>query len=519
MVGVRAWLLLVLTACRLDFDEQAPDAASSCRVQLQPDVRATYYGIATDDSFSSVHHTADGAVIATAVINAGGYPNVTGLQPTYGGQADALLVRMSGDLSTVQQTTYFGAAPREIGWAFNFEPDDSVVLSAWSSGGWPVTPGAASTVFENFPDDWALARISPDLTTNIAATYWYANDPADEQLSNACVDATNGDIYAVGEHLLGTSPMFTAPGYDLVKNGGTDAAAIRFDAALSTVKNNTLYGLGDPALAGQSGAPGEEAFGACVVHSGDDIFITGVAAGTLLGTLATPGAYRETPVDVNDPFICRFSSDLVERRACTHLGLTNFISLNERYWVPDGFFVHPNNGDLYVVQSVPASVGWIPATAGTLQTQSNGGTEIAITRFKPDLSAVVASTFVGTAGDDYSHAAVVLPDGSIAIAGSTTGSFATTADAIRPNPPGGTTDGLLFVIDPDLTTIKSATYFGDPSASDVIGGLDFDPTTRSLYLTGSAGAGLSISANAAQATYGGGSSDGFIARVGICAPD
>jgi hypothetical protein len=224
------------------------------------------------------------------------------------------------------------------------------------------------------------------------------------------------------------------------------------------------------------------------------------------------------PVDVNDPFICRFSTDLVERRACTHLGIAGGVNLN-RYWVPDGFFIHPNNGDLYVVQSIPSTVTWIPATAGTFQTQNAGGLEIAITRFKPDLSAVVASTFFGTAGDDIAHTAIVLPDGSIAIGGSTTGQITTTPDAIQPTPPGGTTNGMLVVIDPDLSKVISATYIGDPSAADIVDAIDFDPRTRSLYVAGSAGAGFPVSASAAQATFGGGTSDGFVARVGICAPD
>jgi hypothetical protein len=521
MRGVQYWWVVVvgLAACgRWDFDENATyDAhAATCRVELQPQVAATYYGIGADEVLSSIHSLQDGDVLAATAVQAGGYPSVGGVQPVYGGGGDLLAVRFSGDLSTVRQATYYGSSAREIGQRVTYGADDALILTAWSSGGWPVTTGAAAGMYDGFPDDWAVARLSSDLTTNLGATYWSAGEQADEQLSSACTDPNTGDIYLVGEHLLGASPTLSAPGFDLVKNGGTDAAAVRFDAALTTVKNNTLYGLGDPAMAGVIGAAGEEAFGSCVVR-GDDIFVTGHAAGTFIGTMATPGAYVENPVDVNDPFICRFSTDLVERRGCTHLGIAGGVALT-RDWQPNAFFIHPTNGDLYVVQSVPATVTWISATAGALQAQPAGNFEIAITRFRPDLSAVVASTFYGTPGDDLARTAVVLPDGSIAIAGMTSSQIATTPDALQPIPPGGAGDGILFVVDADLTAVKSATYFGDPSALDVIYSIDFEPDTRSLVMAGAAGPAFGFASAGAQSTFGGGMTDGFVARVGICAP-
>ena len=471
---------------------------------------ATYYGLAAKERGYHLYITPDGEIVAGTVVSSDGYAGVAGgAQPVYGGGegGDYLFVRFNEELSQIQNATYFGASTREIRRTLLHGRDDgSPIVANWSRGGWPVTQGASQTTHAG-NDDFAIARISPDLTSTIGATYWGGS--ADEQVGGACTSPTNGDIYVVGEHLLGADPVFNVPGHDQVKNGGTDAIALRFNADLTELLGATLKGHGSIDRSGRGGEPGEETFGGCVVaKNGNTIYLFGRGRGVFIGTHGTEGAYRQNPAYPDDPYICRYTVDLTKPLVCTHLGVVGAAHLSG-YWKPDDVLVHPN-GDLYIVQTVSEETQWIAATPGAFQETRGGGKDIAITRFSRDLSTVVASTFIGDVGNDVAHEATIRADGSIIIGGNTDGPFATSSNALYPNPSGTETEGILFAIDEDLTTVTESTYFG-PGSLDIYRVVIHE--NGYLYLSGVAVDGLPETENGAQPIYGGGETDMYVARV------
>ncbi len=473
---------------------------------------ATYYGIEGNENSHAMYVAPNGEIVAGTFVNTSGYQGTTnGTQPQFvGGQGgDYLIARFSEDLSRIENATYFGGSTREILRTITHGRDDgSPIVANWSGGGWPTTAGAAFTTHSG-ADDFAVARISPNLTSTIGASYW--GGTADEQLGGACTSPANGDIYLVGEHLLGADPTFAVPGHDQTKGGGTDAIALRFNADLTSLLSATLKGLGSEANSGRSGEPGEEAFAGCIVEpSGDAVFIFGRPRGTLGDkSLATAGAYQTIPANTNDPVICKYNAQLTQELACTHLGISNPHSTFSQYWKPNAMLVHPN-GDLYVVQTLNAGVDWIHPTSGAYSEVRGGGQDIAITRFSADLSQVVASTFIGDAGDETASEITLRADGNIIIGGSSTGPFPTTSNALYPNASGAGQEGILFVMNPELTDITDATYFGPGSTN--VRHVAIHPNGF-LYVAGTGVDGLPATDNGAQPIYGGGTSDMYIARI------
>jgi MYXO-CTERM domain-containing protein len=480
---------------------------------IDPLLQSTYYGVGVDEGLSGLYATPGDDLIALAVVGAAGYPGTAGgAQAFVGGTGgDALLVRFDETLTTIEQATYFGGTGRDLGFSLSPHPSGDPVLSAWTGGGWPATAGAHNTAYDGLGDDFGVARVASTLTTVVAATYWNGGTAADQQEGGNCVDPATGDIYVVGEHVLGADPTMVATGFDLTKGGGTDAVLLRYNATLSTLLGNTFKGLGSEANSGVGGEPGNESFGTCAVDPmTHDVIVTGGATGTLLGSQATAGAYVDTPTSVDDPMICRYTQDLTSLVACTHLGITAPAGYGN-YWAPRALLVHPS-GDVYVVHDVPTTVTWIPATAGAFQTTSNGGNEIVVTRLSADLSTVLGSTFVGTAGDDVVSAAQVQPDGALVLGGSTTGTWPTTPGALQPDRAGAGTEGVVFILEADLSDVRAATYIGGPADNEAVLGVTRH-TNGSLYVSGRAGAALPGVVGGGQAVFGGGAVDGFVMRI------
>lgn len=87
-----------------------------------------------------------------------------------------------------------------------------------------------------------------------------------------------------------------------------------------------------------------------------------------------------------------------------------------------------DNGDIYVA-GVTDSPDF-PTTVGALDTSHNGDRDFFVSKFDSELDGLVASTYVGGSGRDFSLSMVLGGDGSVYLAGVTDSrDFPTTPDA------------------------------------------------------------------------------------------
>ncbi|MBK7382650.1 MAG: gliding motility-associated C-terminal domain-containing protein [Flavobacteriales bacterium] len=189
-----------------------------------------------------------------------------------------------------------------------------------------------------------------------------------------------------------------------------------------------------------------------------------------------------------------------------------------------------------------------PITLGAYQTtwaggagQSNGGTDIAITKYDTTGSFLVWSTYLGGNGDEMPHSMIVDDNDQLIVLG-TTGSttFPTTPGAFDGSFTGGTatapaglglsypngSDMIVARLSADGSALIGSTYLGGglndglnaaPAlkfnyADEVRGEVLLDEAGRVWVVSCTQSGNMPITSDAMQSTFGGGSHDGYIAR-------
>ncbi len=240
----------------------------------------------------------------------------------------------------------------------------------------------------------------------------------------------------------------------------------------------------------------------------------------------SPGAFQLSfgggfvgPIDSTyaaDIGIIKYDPSGVNRIFATYLGGSG----NER---PHSMIVD-GSGHLIVVGRTRSAN--YPVTAGAYRTSIAGGTDIIVTKFNSTGTALLASTYIGGTGDDgvnFDSTEVIFGQmkfnygddarsevqvdkaGNVYMAGSTSSTdFPVTPGALA-STLSGMQDGVIFKMNPSLTTLLWSTYVGG-NGSDAAYVLAFDTAQAAVYVAGGTTAG------ALHSTYQGGTADGFVLK-------
>jgi uncharacterized repeat protein (TIGR01451 family) len=179
--------------------------------------------------------------------------------------------------------------------------------------------------------------------------------------------------------------------------------------------------------------------------------------------------------------------------------------------------IHPTTGEVYVAGSTASDP--FPGTAGGAQPASGGGARDAfVARFSSDLTTLVQATYLGGAEIDDAQAITVHPtSGDVLVAGRTRSNpFPGTAGGAQPayggHPPGFPDAGDAFVarFPSSLTSLTQSTYLGS-SGGEFAFAIAIHPATSDVYVAGVGT--IPGTAGGAQPVFGGGMTDGFVARL------
>jgi hypothetical protein len=143
------------------------------------------------------------------------------------------------------------------------------------------------------------------------------------------------------------------------------------------------------------------------------------------------------------------------------------------------------------------------------QSKKKGGTDIFITKLKPDGSGLVYSTYLGGFLDDTLKYCVVDAPGNLYVTGYT-GSWDFPLKHAYQTSLGGSVDGFVSKIAPDGKTLDFSTYIGG-SGNDYCRGVAIDNTGR-LYICGDTGSNNFPFKNAFQ-SHSKGEGDAFLTRL------
>lgn len=217
-----------------------------------------------------------------------------------------------------------------------------------------------------------------------------------------------------------------------------------------------------------------------------------------------------------DVFISRMDANLTTLQASTFIGGSSNDGCNS-------LDIDSAEGTIFITGYTASGTTPYPATAGVWDNTHNGGEDVFVSAFNPDLTLLVASTFIGGTVDDRGYSIAVDGSGNIYITGYTNytavaGNYPTT---------GGVYDEVhnqgydVFVsrLNATLTSLEASTFIGGGD-NDFGYALTLDSSSN-VYIAGrttssSAVTGYPVTAPPGvpfQGSYQGGNNDAFVTRL------
>ena len=238
------------------------------------------------------------------------------------------------------------------------------------------------------------------------------------------------------------------------------------------------------------------------LHTSGTVYVVGYTAGT---NFPTQLAIQSTSGGGWDIFATHISSNGQSLLFSTYLGGPNYESA-----VSVGL-----DGSDAVYLSGWNMVGGFPVTTNGVQPSYGGGSRDALTvKLFPGETGIVYATYLGGAGMETVPHLIVDDAGIVYLCGSTDSSDFPTASPLQPSHAGGTNDAFITALSAEGTNMLFSTYLGG-------GGLDFalcaaQGPDSNIYIAGFSGSVDFPTLSGSQEAYGGGTSDGFVAKI---APD
>ena len=287
------------------------------------------------------------------------FPFLNGFDNTLDGHQDAVVFKLSPNLSNMYWSTYLGGSSADAGYSIKVDTNYYVyVAGGTSSNDFPATPGAINNTFQGGKADGYIAKIDSNCSSIIAATYVGTNNY--DQCYFIDIDRF-GTIYTVGQ-TRGVFPVINAAYSD----PGSGQFIQRLNNNLTTIDYSTIFGNGNVNTYFSPAA--------FLVDRCENVYVSGWGGNILGGTPMTgmpisPGAFQPNS---GDGF--NFYLFVMERNAQSLLYGTYFGGGQSHEHVDGGTSRFDKNGIVY--QSVCAGC-WgnsdFPTTTGAWSNTNNSG--------------------------------------------------------------------------------------------------------------------------------------------------
>lgn len=364
-------------------------------------------------------------------------------------------------------------------------------------GGWagsldfPTTPGVFRTTGGR---DAFVACVSTNGRTLRWATY--LGGSLGDEVRGIAVDASLA-VAVVGWTRSVDFPV-TAGAYQ-GSYGGASAAVDIGDAFVARLSANGSTLLGATYLGGGFDDVAE----AVAVDAVGNAYVAGWTSSVDFPT--TAGAWQRTfggaPTLQTDGFLAKLAPDARTAAYVTYVGAT----------FPDQLL----DIALDAATGQVTAVGWtlsanFPTSISAFRTSSGGGIDGVAVRLNASGSAAVWSTYLGGVGNEQAHAVALAVDGSVWIGGYTESTnFPTTTGAVQRSLAGGS-DGFVLQLAGDGRSLLAGTLLGG-AGNDAVRDLAVGP--GGVLVVGETTGQFPVTSNAIQSQFGGGSLDGFVARL------
>jgi gliding motility-associated-like protein len=320
--------------------------------------------------------------------------------------------------------------------------------------GYPTTNGAFQTTYAGGQRDIAISKFSSDGSTLLYSTYLGGDN--NDTPHSMVVDANNNLIvYGVSY-----SPNFptTLGAYSTSNSGNGDIIISKFNPSGTALLGSTFMGGSgrdgmnfDPTTFNAGNLKvnyGDQHRGEINVDAAGNIYVASCTASPNFPT--TSGALQAAIGGTQDGCAFKLNSSCTQLVYSTFIGGTN----DDACYSLD----ITANGTIYVAGGTMSSN--FPATAGSLNTTYSGGNfDGFVAHINANATQLLASTFIGTNGNDQVYFVKLDGSGNVYVTGQTTGSYPV-FNAPYSNPNSGQ---FITKLNPSLGNITYSTVFGNGS--------------------------------------------------------
>ena len=471
-------------------------AAYDHREQLTIDpslVYATYLGGSDADGGAGIAVDSSGNAYITGDTLSTNFPTAGALQTTYGGGRDAFVAKLNASGTALIYSTYLGGSDLDAGHLIAVDSlGNAYITGLTRSSDFPTTAGALQTTSGGGFDAF-ISKLNSSGSALIYSTYLGGSN--DDVGFGIAVD-TLGNAYVNGYTFSSNFPT-TVGALQTTFGGVRDAFVSKVNSSGSALIYSTFMG-----------GSNDDVGASIVVDSIGNAYVNGYTNSIDFPT--TAGAFQTTLGGGYDQYISKLNSSGSALIYSTYLGGSG----SEQAQV--GIAVD-SSGNAYVAGGTQSTN--FPTTPGALQTAFGGGADDAfVSKLNSSGSALIYSTYLGGSNVDVGEGIALDSSGNAFVTGYTNSSdFPTTAGAPQTTIGGGF-DVFVSTLNSNGSALIFSTYMGG-SNDEFIGPSPAVDSSGNAYVTGStASSDFPTTAGAFQTTFGGGSGDAFIAKIGNAAP-
>lgn len=459
---------------------------SSRPLYIDPLLYSTFLGGTDVDGGASIAVDSAGNAYITGVTSSADFPTVNALQSITDGVKHVFVAKLDATGSALIYSTYLGGNGTDFGAGIATDSTgNAYVTGVTFSNNFPtMNPLQAGNAGAN---DGFVTKINPTGSALVYSTY-LGGTGADGGTSIA-VDSS-GNAYVAGDTHSSDFPTVNAL-QTTHASDNWDAFVTEINASGSALVYSTYLG----------GAKDDFSFGIAVDSSGNayvtgDTYSTDFPTANATALQATYGGGGNT-----DAFVTEINSSGSALVYSTYLG-----GFGNDHGV--GIAVDSSGNTYFAGYTASANF----PTANPLQSTHGGGSwDAVVAKISPSGSAFVYSTYLGGTGDDYGFGIAADSAGNAYITGQTTSTDFPTMNALQPAN-GGTQNAFVAMMNPTGSAFVYSTYFGG-SGSDAGTAIALD-SAGNVYFTGNTSSADFPTTNPLQATYGGGTGDAFVAKIG-----
>jgi len=402
-------------------------------------------------------------------------------------------------IDPILQTTYLGGNGSDYAYALAIHPKtgDVYVAGMTASTDFPNTFGGAQGDYIGRVDVF-VSRLNSNLTRILQSTY--LGGRGNDEAYALTIHPTTGEVYVAGTTNSTDFPN-TFGGAQANNRGQKEAFVARLSSDLTKILQATYLG----------GNYGDEAKALAIHPKTGEVYVAGKTNSTNFPR-TFGGTQERFGGGPSDAFVARLNSDLTQILQSAYLGGKDGDEAK-------ALAIHPKTGEVYVAGYTNSTD--FPKTAGGAQTNCNncaGGTlpiyDAFVARLNSDLTQILQSTYLGGREVDDASAIAIHPiTGEVYVAGYTESTdFPNTSGRAQASKEKNR-DAFVAKLNSDLTKILQATYLGG-NYVDEAKALAIHPTTGEVYVAGwTWSTDFPNTSGGAQASYGGGFKDAFVARL------